>query len=376
MFGRGFTLFKLSGFAVRVDWSWLIIAGLLTWSLARGVFPVDYAGMAPATYWWMGAVGTLGLFLSITLHEFGHSLVARRFGIPMKGITLFIFGGVAEMGEEPPNAKAEFFMAIAGPLVTVVLAGLFFGLAHWSRAAAWPLPAVGVLHYLAWINLIVLAFNLVPAFPLDGGRVLRSALWGWKKDIRWATWLASGIGTAFAYALLAWGIFSFFFGNFVGGIWLFLIGLFLRSASRMSYQQVLLQQSLSGEPVRRFMTANPVTVAPAASVKSIVEDFLYKYPYKFYPVVEHGQLLGCITLDQVKQVPKDEWERRTAESVAAPCSRDNIVEPETDAAKALSTMSRNHVSRLMVVDHGELVGVVALKDLLNFLTRKLELEKT
>ena len=374
MFGKGIKLFRLFGFTVRLDWSWLLVAALLTWSLARGIFPAHYGGLSVATYWWMGVVGTLGLFLSIVLHEFGHSIVARRCGIPMRGITLFIFGGVAQMEGEPGTPKAEFWMSIAGPLVTGLLAGLLFGLADWSQIQVWPLPAIGVLSYLTWINVVVLGFNLLPAFPLDGGRVLRSVLWAWKRNLRWATRVASALGVGFAFLLIGWGIFSVVLGDFIDGIWLFLIGLFIRSASRGSYQQVLLSEALSGEPVSRFMTSNPVTIVPSASVQEIVNEFLYKYPYKFYPVVGQGELKGCISLDQIKQIPKTEWPRVTAEAVAAPCSKDNTIAPDADAAKALSAMSRRQLTRLMVVEHGHLLGVVALKDLLTFLSRKMELE--
>jgi len=233
---------------------------------------------------------------------------------------------------------------------------------------------MGVISYLAWINLLVLVFNLVPAFPLDGGRVLRSILWAWKKNLRWATRIASGVGSAFAYLLIGYGVVLFITGNFVGGIWSFLIGLFLRSASRTSYQQILLREALAGEPVRRFMTANPVTVPPSTSVKAIIDDYLYRYPYKFYPVVGDGHLVGCITIDQLKQVPKEQWEQRTAESVAVPCSTLNMIDPEAEASEALAAMSRSQVSRLMVVEHGDLIGIVALKDLLRFFSRKLEFE--
>ncbi len=376
MFGRGITLFRLLGFEVRIDWSWIIIALLVTWSLARGIFPVYYPGLSDGTYWWMGVVGALGLFLCIVLHEFGHSLVARRFGIPMKGITLFIFGGVAEMTQEPPSPKSEFFMTIAGPLTSLALAGIFFGFTQWGRAAGWPEPVLGIFGYLAWINLLLVAFNLIPAFPLDGGRVLRSILWGWRKNLRWATRVASAIGTGFAYLLIAWGIVSFLFGNFVGGVWWFLIGLFIRNASQMSYQQVLLRQALEGEPVQRFMTTNPVTVPPSASVRDLVEDYLYKYHFKMFPVVEGHRLVGCVSINQVKQIPREEWDRHTAQELAAPCSPENTIPPDADAVRALSAMSRTQTSRLMVVDHGELVGVVALRDLLNFLSRKVELEGT
>jgi Zn-dependent protease/CBS domain-containing protein len=374
MFGRGIRLFKLFGFEVKLDWSWLIIAVLLTWSLARGVFPSHYLGLSRAAYWWMGAVGALGFFVSIVLHEFGHSYVARRLGIPMRGITLFIFGGVAEMGEEPPSPKAEFWMAIAGPLVTVVIAAACFGLAHWSYSADLPLPVMAVLSYLAWINVVLLAFNLVPAFPLDGGRVLRSILWASRKNLRWATRVASVIGTAFALLLMAWGVFNFILGNFISGVWYILIGAFIRKASQMSYQQVLIRSALAGKPVSRFMTAQPVTIPASANLTEIVDNYFYRYPYKLFPVVENGELIGCLDIGQVKLVPKNEWSSRTAATVLTPCAAENMIEPEADATRALTAMSHTNTSRLMVVDHGKLLGIIALKDLALFLSRKLELE--
>jgi len=246
MFGRGMRLFKLFGFEVRIDWSWLFLALLLSWSLAMGVFPFYYRGFAISTYWLMGIIGALGLFGSIILHELRHSLIARRFGIPMRGITLFIFGGVAEMSASPPSAKSEFFMAIGGPIVSVLLGIAFLALS--AIGAGWPVPLVGVLAYLGWINLILVAFNLIPAFPLDGGRVLRSALWGWKRNLRWATRVATAIGSGFAFLLIGLGIFRFIFGDFIGGIWYVFLGWFLHQASQASYRNVLVRETLVGEP--------------------------------------------------------------------------------------------------------------------------------
>ncbi len=374
MFGRGIRLFQVFGFEVRLDWSWLIIAGLLTWSLAQGVFPSFFPGLTPATYWWMGGAGAVGLFVSIVLHELGHSVVARGFGISMRSITLFIFGGVAEMEEHPPSAKAEFWMAVAGPAVTVVLASLFLGLTFLGNSWLWPRPVEGVLDYLGWVNVLLLAFNLVPAFPLDGGRVLRSALWAWRKNLLWATRVASWLGSLFAVLLMGWGVFSFVTGSFVGGVWYFIIGLFILNASRMSYQQALLQNALAGEPVRRIMISNPVTLQPDTSLETAVQDYFYKYPYSFYPVVKDGELLGCLTVEQVKQIPREEWTQRTVQSVAKPCSAEDTIEPNEQATKALSAMTHAHLSRLMVVDHGQLLGIVALQDLVNLFSARTQFE--
>jgi Zn-dependent protease len=178
MFGKTVTLFRIFGFEVKIDWSWLILGALIIWSLATGLFPAWYEGLAPSQYWAMGVAGALGLFVSIVFHEFWHSLIARKFGLDMKGITLFLFGGVAEMGDEPPSPRAEFFLAVAGPISSVVLAGAILGLSLLLRGPGPVTPVTGVLRYLGYLNFILAGFNLLPAFPLDGGRVLRAVLWG------------------------------------------------------------------------------------------------------------------------------------------------------------------------------------------------------
>src|SRR6185312_4915911 len=204
MFGKSINLFRLFGFQVQADLSWLILAFLITWSLATGYFPDQYLQLSMTQYWGMGVLGAIGLFGSLIFHELSHSLVARRFGIPMKGITLFIFGGVAHMEDEPPNPKSEFFMAIVGPLSSLVLAALLYGAMQGGRAVGWPEPASGIVGYLSFINVLLAMFNMVPAFPLDGGRVFRSALWAWTGDIRWATRLAARFGSGFGIVLIVW----------------------------------------------------------------------------------------------------------------------------------------------------------------------------
>jgi Zn-dependent protease/CBS domain-containing protein len=375
MFGRRVTLFKLFGFEVRVDASWLVIAALVTWSLALGVFPALAPGLTKGTYWWMGVVGAVGLFLSIVVHELSHSLVARRFGLPMRGITLFIFGGVAEMGAEPQNPKVEFLMAIAGPLCSIVLGGLFYGLAHAAQGGDWGPQAVGILAYLAWINWLLAAFNLIPAFPLDGGRVLRAALWHFQKDVGRATRIASKFGSGFGILLMALGVYRLFFGDFISAVWYFLIGMFLRGASQASYEQVVLQQALAGEPVQRFMHTQPVTVPADISIQRLVDDYLFRYDFKMFPVVgESDHLAGCVTTKDVRQIPKEQWTAHRVEEVVHPCSEENTVTPDTDALKVLSKMRDKGVSRLLVTDRDHLVAVVSLKDLLNFVARKLDLD--
>ncbi|MBD3317979.1 MAG: CBS domain-containing protein [Chitinivibrionales bacterium] len=375
MFGNRVTLFKLFGFSVRIDASWLIIAVLVVWSLATSLFPYYYEGLATETYWWMGVLGAIGLFGSIIFHEMCHSLAARRFGMPMEGITLFVFGGVAEMEEEPPSAKAELVMAVAGPLASIGIGFAGFGLVRLGENLAWGAVPLGVLRYVMLINLILAGFNLLPAFPLDGGRVLRSILWSWKKDLNWATRIASKIGSGFGFLLIFFGIFAFISGAFVGGIWWFLIGMFLRGASQASYRQMMVHSSLRGQKVKRFMKTEPITVGPSVTVRDFVEDYVYKHHFKMFPVVNDGVAPRCVTTRNVKEVPREDWETKTVGEISSPCSEDNTVRTDTDAEEALASMRKNGTGRFMVLDeNGKLAGILTLKDLLDFIALKVQLE--
>ncbi len=375
MFGRTFKLFNMSGFSVGIDASWFIIAILVAWSLAAGVFPYYYPGFSSGTYWAMGILGAFGLFASIVLHEFSHARVAQHYGLRIEGITLFIFGGVAQMREEPSSPRSEFWVAIAGPLASIAIALVCAALGVLGTATHWPLPAVGVLEYLAWINVVLVAFNLVPAFPLDGGRVLRSALWKWKHDLRWSTRVTANIGSGFGIALIVLGVFSFLTGNLIGGVWWFLLGMFLRGAAQMSYRQLVVRQMLEGEPVFRFMHTRPDTVSRAASISELVEDHIYRYHHKMFPVMDNGHIIGCVTTRQVNQIPRNEWDMRTVGEVMEACSPENTVSPGDDALQTLSRMNETGRSRLLVVENDQLRGVIALKDLTRFIALKLDMEK-
>jgi Zn-dependent protease/CBS domain-containing protein len=374
MFRRTITLFKLFGFTVRIDLSWLVILVLVVWSLAGGVFPQRYEGLHWGAYLAMGLAAAFGLFASIVVHELCHSLVARRYGLPMKGITLFLFGGVAEMRDEPPSAKAEFMMAIAGPAASVAVAAAFLGAAAAAQAAGWPDVVTGVFRWIGFINAILVAFNLIPGFPLDGGWVLRAALWHRQGDLRRATRTASRVGAGFGIVLIGLGVVNLLLLNPIGGLWWILIGLFIRGAAKMGYQQVLIRQALRGEPVRRFMNPDPITVPPSMPVDELVNDYIYEHHHKMYPVVADGRLAGCVTTQQVKGVPRQQWSQRTAGDLAAGCSDENTIAPDADAIEAFTRMNQHQASRLMVVDDGQLRGILSLKDLLKFLSLRLELE--
>lgn len=375
MFGKSVKLFKILGFEVKVDSSWLILGALIVWSLSTGLFPAWFEGLAPSQYWAMGVAGAIGLFVSIVFHEFWHSSIARRFGLDMKGITLFLFGGVAEMGDEPPSPKAEFFLAIAGPVSSVVLGGALLGASFLLRGAGPATPATGILSYLGFLNLVLAGFNLLPAFPLDGGRVLRAVLWGLWDDLRRATRVASSIGAILGAGLMVLGALQFFLGRSGGGLWTLIIGLFVRGAARSSYQQLLLRQALEGVPVRKFMVADAVTVGPRTTVEALVEDFIYKYHFKMFPVVEDERLVGCVTLDQVKGLAREEWPAHKVAELARDCSAENTIGPDEDVMKALALMQKTRRSRLLVAEGGRLAGVIALKDIMGYIALKLDLEE-
>ncbi len=372
-----YRLFSLFGFEVKLDLSWLLLALLITWSLGAGVFPVEYPDLPTRVYAWMGIACAIGVFFSIVFHEFAHSFVARQFGMPIKGITLFIFGGIAEMEKEPPSPRSEFLMAAAGPLASFLLAFLFYEIESLAVARAWPVSFVGVLDKLAYINVVVAIFNLVPAFPLDGGRMFRAALWKWKNDMRAATQISSRIGTGFGLALMILGGIAVIQGNFIGGMWWFLIGMFLRGAAAASYQQLLLQEVLQGQPVRNFMRRNPVTVPPSITVQKWIEDFVYEHHFKMFPVMSDAELLGCVSIDKVKKIPRTDWPRKKISEVMEKVSESNSVPADADTMKVLSTMIRpDTASRFMVVEDGRLVGMISLKDLLELIALKLEIEPT
>lgn len=374
MFSQQMTLFTILGFKVKLDFSWSLLALLITWSSATGYFPAYYFGLPDATYWWMGASGTLGLFGSLVFHELAHSIIARRHGLPITSITLFIFGGVAQMDKEPPGPKAELFMAIAGPIASFLLSAACYLLFDIGYRSGMPIPVIAVIGYLAFANSLLGAFNLLPAFPLDGGRVLRAALWHWKHDLRQATRWASRIGSFFGLLLIVSGLFNVVTGNFIAGVWWFVMGLFLRRAAEASYYQLITRTTLKGEPIRRFMTANPVTVSADLPIDVLVEEHFYRSLHDTYPVMERSRLAGCITSKQIAAIPESERSRLIVGDVATPCSADNTVTVETDALAALSLMNRTGNSRLLVMDGKQLVGIITLKDLLKYLALKLDLE--
>ena len=376
MFSNRIPLFSLLGFKVYLDWSWLILFVLITWSLASGLFPAYYPNHSPWTYLAMGMASAVGLLFSIVLHELGHSLAARRYGVEMSGITLFLFGGVAEMRDEPSSPEAEFVIAIAGPIVSVILGVAGVAIGWWGLANSNWTALFGVLSYLGWLNLALVAFNIVPAFPLDGGRMLRALLWRAKHNLQWATRFTSRLGGGFGIVLIGLGLISIITGNFVGGLWLIVLGLFLRNAAQMSYRQLIVRRALEGEPVSRFMEPAVETVPPSTTVRDFVDNYVYKHHFKLYPVTDNGSLEGCVSTRMLQEFPKATWQEHTVKEVVQPCADNNSIDVNEDATVALDKMNRNGVSRLIVTENNRLRGIITLKDLMRFIALKVELEET
>lgn len=322
----------------------------------------------------MGASGAVGLFLSIVLHEFAHSVLARANGIRMRGITLFIFGGVAEMMDEPPTPESEFKMAIAGPIMSAIVGGACFVLAVSLGALTQEVSTT--LRYLAQINLLLAGFNMVPAFPLDGGRVLRSILWKVWNSLKRATHISSIIGSAFGLVMILTGVVMILVGHFVTGFWWFLLGTFVRSAAQQSYEQVLLRQYLQGEPVARFMNRNVVTVPADLSLDEFVQNYVYYHHFKAYPVVSEGRLLGIVSVEALRGIPREEWPSLTVAQVMEACDGTNAIPPTLDTLQALSLMARQGKSRLLVVENDQLLGMISFRDIMEFFNLKVALDES
>lgn len=340
------------GIPIRVHFSWLIVFGLITWSLSSYYFPKAAPDLPMASYWTKGALAALLLFASVLFHELAHSFVAKKYNISIQSITLFIFGGVAQMKGEPPHPKAEFRIAIVGPLSSFFLSVLFFFL---SMNAAGGIKAL--FSYLAQINFIIAVFNLIPGFPMDGGRVLRSAIWSKTKNFYYATQKASSIGQKIALFFIFFGIFSLF-TRMPGGLWLMLIGWFLYTAAQASYQQSTLQESLSGIKVKDIMVKDIVTISSSMTVDDAVNAYFLRYGYGGFPVIEGEKFLGIVTLKEIKEVPRENWSRVKVSDVFVPHSARWEVASEEDIMKALELMITEDKGRIAVTKNKGIIGLI------------------
>lgn len=373
---EGIRLFKIFGIEISLDFSWFIIFFLVTWSLASGYFPVKYPFFAPGTYWIMGIISSLLLFITVLLHELTHSVVANHNGLNIKGIKLFVFGGVAQLSHEPHNARVEFDVAIAGPICSFILYYFFKILANFLSIRL-PMggqnPITAVFAYLAFINLFLGIINLIPAYPLDGGRVFRAFLWSVTKNLRKATAIASNVGKLFALFLIFNGFLATIRGNF-GGLWYVFIGMFLFGAAKIGYENVLIKDALSGSIVQNVMSPNVMTIKGDLTLDKVIEDYFFRYHHSSFPVVENDKLKGMLTLAKIRGISRDKWHTLTAVNCAEPITRDMIVSPREKTGSVLNRLLEHEMTHLLVMDNGQLVGIVTRIDVMKLLKLKMELE--
>ena len=364
------SLGRILGIPIRLHLSWFLLAALVTWSLAAGYFPQANPGWTASTYWIVGAAASILFFASVLLHELGHSVLAIREDVPVKSITLFIFGGVAQIGREPPTAGAEFRIAIAGPLTSLGLAGIFSGLgALLGDVQVLSAP----LSYLGSINLILALFNMIPGFPLDGGRVLRAALWRFGGSFRIATQWAARAGQATALLFIGVGVAQFFFAGFSNGLWWAFIGWYLYSAAQSSFRQVKLQDVLEGVKARNVTIQECTPVSGDLRLDRLVEDHVLTEGQRCFLVSEGDNPTGLITLDRLRAVTGARRKGLTAAQIMTPVAAMEPVDADDDAWSLVRRMGEESVSELPVTENGKLLGLITRENLWNHVRLRSEL---
>jgi len=371
MINGGIPLGSILGIKIRLHYSWFIVFGLITWALAASYFPSEYPHWSEATYWGIGLATSLLFFLSVLVHELAHSVIAQRAGIPIKSITLFIFGGVSQMTREPEQPGVEFRMALAGPLTSLVIGGVFWGI--WAGTKESIEPLAGLTFWLGWINLVLAGFNLIPGFPLDGGRVLRSILWWRGGNLRKATRTASNIGRGVGYLFIFGGVWWLFTGYWVNGLWLAFIGWFLENAASNSYRQVAAQDILRGHRVSEAMTRDCPAVPPALSIQQLVHDHILNSGRRCFVVVQDSRPAGLATMHDIRKVPRDKWPSRTVGEAMTPLDRIKWVRPTDDLYEVFTILTTEDINQLPVMDNGNLVGMIGRDNILSFMQVRGEL---
>ncbi|NCF27925.1 MAG: CBS domain-containing protein [Gammaproteobacteria bacterium] len=381
----GFRVGQVAGIDIHVDLSLAIIFGLITFGLGNGLFPNWHPDWSPFVTWATALAAAFSFFVSILIHELSHALVGRAQGIPINAITLFVFGGVAQLEREPHAWRAELWMAIAGPITSLVLGllflvlgGMFAGpvdLDDGERALAALNPTATVLLWLGPVNIILALFNLVPGFPLDGGRVLRAILWGITDDLLRATQWASKLGQAFAWFLIMVGVsmmlglrVPLLGGGLVPGMWLAFIGWFLNSAALTSYRQLLVREALEDVPVSRLMRRELSAVHPDTRLDVLVDEYLMGGDQRGFPVTDNGNLLGLVCLEDIRRIPRRTWHTTSVRDIMTPAEQLSTITTDADAAEALQCLSRGGVNQLPVIDDGELKGLIRREDILKWLS--------
>jgi Zn-dependent protease/CBS domain-containing protein len=355
---------KIFGIPVRIDYSWFLIIILFTWTFATGYFPSEFKNWSTAEYWIVGAITALMLFVSVLLHELGHSLVALRFKLPVRNITLFIFGGVSQISAEPTSALSEFWITIIGPVVSFVLAGVFGLLTFVTSGFA---PLLAVVKYLAYINLILGIFNLIPGFPLDGGGVLMAIIWGATHNRHRALLIASSVGSFFAYLFILYGAFQVLTGNLINGLWIAFIGWFLVSASRSQVQQERMKDLLSGHKVSEVMSQGYTIIQSDTTLQALVDEHILGGSRRSFIVEKGEDVVGILTLHHLRDVPKERWSSTTVSQVMVPTANWKQIRPDTEIWQAIEEMDRDGVNQLPVMTDGKIDGMLTREDVISYI---------
>ncbi len=364
----------IRGIAIEVNVSWLIIFTLITVMLATSFFPLNYPDWDPTLYWIIGALMAIMLFVSVLLHELSHSLVAIKNGIEVKRITLFIFGGVAQIETEPDEPIKEFKIAIAGPAMSLFLSLFFSALASLATASGASEYLIVPLTYLATVNLVLAIFNLVPAFPLDGGRILRAIIWHYKGNLRLATKIASNMGGFFGYFLMFSGIFIALSGDIVGGVWFIFIGWFINQASQASYQQTMVTDIFKKIKIKEFMTTDVIVVEYHKTLQELVDEYFYVYKFASFPVRRMDEIFGVVSVNDIKSIPRDRWQETLVTEIARPLTDDMEISPDCTVTSSLNKLSKNGLGRILVMEDDKLLGIVSNTDVLNYIRIHSELQ--
>src|SRR5438477_1530489 len=364
------TIGRIIGIPVRIHYTLWLVLLLIAWSVADGYLPQS---IDPATRWAVGIVSAILLFVSVFLHELSHSYIAKKNGLPIARITLFFFGGVSELSDETKDPALEVRMAAAGPLTSFLIAIILGALWYLNVVLGGPLSVIATLKYTAYLNGVLGAFNLIPAFPLDGGRVLRGSLWKRSKNLLNATGNATRVSEGISLIMMAVGLFFVIFGDFVNGLWIIFLGWFIRSGAETSLRQTRLTESLAGVRVGDIMTRELLSVSPDASVQQLVSDYFLVHPHGGYPVVSNGKLLGVVTMSSVRSIPREKREVERVSEAMVPFERTVMVSPDTSALDALHMMAKNGVGRLVVMDGDKIAGMVTRGDLMKTMKARQEL---
>jgi Zn-dependent protease/CBS domain-containing protein len=367
MFRHTIPIGRIFGISIDLDYSWFLVFALLTWVLAVSYYPAEFKHWSVAGYWLMGAFTAIMLFASVLLHELGHSVVAKRYGIPVPRITLFIFGGVSEISTEPANPRAEFWIATAGPIVSFALALTFWELRPFLANAP---PLLALAKYLAILNLVLGVFNLIPGFPLDGGRIFRSILWGITGNFRRSSAIATLTGRFFGFLLIFMGVWQAFSGNIFNGLWIAFIGWFLESAAANQDQLQVVKDLLGGHKVSEVMHRDFPRIPGDVTLQELVDKNILSQGSRCFVVSNGKGSAGLVTLSTIKEVPRAVWPNTTASQVMIPLDKTISIQPAAELWTALEKMGRDGVNQLPVLNGSggdRVVGMLSRDDLVQYL---------